>query len=86
MFGVTDVPTYSCRSPFDVAFLEVSQPHKQLLVANKTYQGLSGRRQSMPCHLERKTFNRCRIRNKVCLLLAVHDYTHILDEAVDDLE
>ena len=40
----------------------------------------------MPFHLERKTFNRCRIRNKVYLLLTVHDHTHILDEAVDDLE
>ena len=39
----------------------------------------------MPCHLERKAFNRCRIRNKVCLL-TIHDHTHILDEAVDDLE
>jgi hypothetical protein len=40
----------------------------------------------MPCHLERKVFNRCPIRHKVCLLLTVHDHTHILDEAVDDLE
>ena len=40
----------------------------------------------MPFHLERKTFNRCRIKNQVCLLLTVHDHTHILDEAVDDLE
>jgi hypothetical protein len=40
----------------------------------------------MPCHLERKAFNRRRIRNKLCLLLTVHDHTHLLDEAVDDLE
>jgi hypothetical protein len=40
----------------------------------------------MPCHLERKAFNLCRIRNKVCLLLTIRDHTHILDEAVDDLE
>ena len=39
----------------------------------------------MPCRLERNAFNRCRIRNKVCLL-TIHDHTHILDEAVDDLE
>jgi hypothetical protein len=36
-------------------------------------------------HLERKILNRRRITSQVGLL-TVHDYTHILDETVDDLE
>ena len=62
---VTDVSTCSCRSPFDVGFLGLTQTWHYLVVTNKTYGGLPGHRQRMLRHLEGGVFNRQRITNRM---------------------
>ena len=56
-----------------------------LIVARKTYQGLSLHGQPMPCRLEGRSFKTQRPES-LAYLLTVHHYSHALDKTVDDLE